>query len=298
MSNALICTALGVPPDRWPPDHYALLGLGRGEADAATIEAHVLDRMERLRRYQLTHPDAVTDAMNRLAQALVCLTDPQARRAYDASLGIADPSPAPPAAADASVTTAADETIPLVPLELPAAHPVPPAPRPGQPSSQARRSLYRRRAAFRRLVVAWDGVGQLLADAQRPWNSRTDLVELVQHLAAIRLLTADDDAPLSAAEGRPGAQVIALARQPLLVTVLREVAPPQRQALAADWSAGRARLDALDGAFRQELRPDLRRAVRRRLRRLTRAAFVDHLDLSLMLIGLAALALAVYRSRW
>ena len=35
--------------------------------------------MERLRRYQLAHPDAVTDAMNRLAQALVCLTDPAAK---------------------------------------------------------------------------------------------------------------------------------------------------------------------------------------------------------------------------
>src|SRR5262245_66184048 len=92
MSLDLICSALGVPPDRWPPDHYALLGLALGEADAAKIEAHVLDRMERLRRYQLTHPDAVTDAMNRLAQALVCLTDPAERRAYDAGLGIADRS--------------------------------------------------------------------------------------------------------------------------------------------------------------------------------------------------------------
>ena len=80
MSTALICSALGLRPDQWPPDHYALLGLRPGDADAPTVEERVLDRMERLRRYQLAHPDAVTDAMNRLAQALVCLTDPAAKR--------------------------------------------------------------------------------------------------------------------------------------------------------------------------------------------------------------------------
>jgi hypothetical protein len=42
--------------------------------------------MERLRRYQLTHAEQVTEGMNRLAQALVCLTDPVARTAYDAKL--------------------------------------------------------------------------------------------------------------------------------------------------------------------------------------------------------------------
>ncbi len=76
----------------WPPDHYALLGLPRGIGDFAEIEARVLDRMELLRPHQLLHPDAVTDGMNRLAQALVCLTDPVARAGYDRGLGIA-PSP-------------------------------------------------------------------------------------------------------------------------------------------------------------------------------------------------------------
>src|SRR5204863_6022003 len=83
MSTELICSALGVRPDQWPPDLYALLGLPPGEVDLAAVEGRVLDRMERLRRYQLAHPDAVTDAMNRLAQALVCLTDPAAKAAYD-----------------------------------------------------------------------------------------------------------------------------------------------------------------------------------------------------------------------
>src|SRR5438128_3358360 len=86
MSTELICSALGIAPDRWPPDHYALLGLPVGDVDAATVEERVLTRMERLRQYQLAHPDAVTDAMNRLAQALVCLTDAAAKRAYDATI--------------------------------------------------------------------------------------------------------------------------------------------------------------------------------------------------------------------
>ena len=51
----------------------------------ARIEQRVHDRLEAVRRYQVKHPDLVTEAMNRLAQAYVCLTDPDARRAYDAA---------------------------------------------------------------------------------------------------------------------------------------------------------------------------------------------------------------------
>ena len=83
---------LALPPGAWPPDHYALIGLPRGTGDLADIEDRVLARMELLRPHQLLHPDAVTEGMNRLAQALVCLTDPVARAAYDRGLGIA---PAP-----------------------------------------------------------------------------------------------------------------------------------------------------------------------------------------------------------
>jgi len=86
MSDEWICSCLRLPPDSWPPDHYTLLGLDLGEADSSRIEQRVQERMEKLRPYQLTHPDQATEAMNRLAQALVCLTDPAARHAYDAFL--------------------------------------------------------------------------------------------------------------------------------------------------------------------------------------------------------------------
>src|SRR5439155_6151862 len=58
---------------------------------APRVEEHVLDRMERLRGFQLTHADAVTDAMNLLARALVTLTDPALKREYDAGLGMGTP---------------------------------------------------------------------------------------------------------------------------------------------------------------------------------------------------------------
>jgi hypothetical protein len=86
MTHACICDWLGLPDEVWPPDHYRLLGLPPGEGDAARIEQQVHDRLEVVRRYQLLHPEHVTEAMNRLAQAFVCLTDPVAKQAYDAKL--------------------------------------------------------------------------------------------------------------------------------------------------------------------------------------------------------------------
>src|SRR5260221_1174868 len=47
------------------------------------IETHVHERLETVRRYQLPHPEEVTEAMNRLAQAFVCLTDPRTKESYD-----------------------------------------------------------------------------------------------------------------------------------------------------------------------------------------------------------------------
>src|SRR5438552_19183826 len=86
MDRQLICTWLGLSDAAWPPDHYRLLGLEAGERNIERIEEQVHRRLESVRRYQLTHPELVTEAMNRLAQAFVCLTDPAAKRAYDVEL--------------------------------------------------------------------------------------------------------------------------------------------------------------------------------------------------------------------
>jgi hypothetical protein len=86
MNHELICNWLGLADASWPPDHYRLLGLEPGESDVGRIEEQVHQRLESVRRYQLTHPELVTEAMNRLAQAFVCLTDSAAKRAYDIEL--------------------------------------------------------------------------------------------------------------------------------------------------------------------------------------------------------------------
>lgn len=130
MQHELICQWLNLPAGSWPPDHYALLGLPRGESSIARIEQRVHERMELVRRYQLPHPEPATEAMNRLAQALICLTDPKAKESYDLSLqsgSTSEPSHATPTpAAPASAVGAADPlawlfgpggVIPPVPLK-------------------------------------------------------------------------------------------------------------------------------------------------------------------------------------
>jgi hypothetical protein len=111
MSHDLICSWLGLPPGEWPPDHYRLLGLEPGEDNAELIEQRVHQRLDAVRRYQMMHPEPATEAMNRLAQAFVCLMEPASKRAYDTDvLGLAPP------AAEASVTTAPEaEQTPTTP---------------------------------------------------------------------------------------------------------------------------------------------------------------------------------------
>jgi hypothetical protein len=86
MDRELICTWLNITSADWPPDHYTLLGLPRGEGDLRRIEQNVHDRLARLRCYQLSHPEPATAAMNLLAQAFSCLTNPVAKQTYDAKL--------------------------------------------------------------------------------------------------------------------------------------------------------------------------------------------------------------------
>ncbi|MFL5244296.1 MAG: hypothetical protein ACJ8FY_19525 [Gemmataceae bacterium] len=91
MNYERICIWLGLPTGVWPPDHYRLLGISPGTGDAAQIEKHVFERMETVRRYQLQDPELATEAMNRLAQAFVCLTNPEAKKTYDAQMHVPPP---------------------------------------------------------------------------------------------------------------------------------------------------------------------------------------------------------------
>jgi hypothetical protein len=225
MSTELICAALGVRPHQWPPDHYALLGLPAGDVDPVIIEQHVLDRMERLRRYQLAHPDAVTDAMNRLAQALVCLSDPTAKAAYDATRRSV------PVAVQAPEVVEEEESpqpYPLAAAEPIAVAPVARPPRARPRTDDPRRTLYRRLGAARRLVTAWRDVGEFLADPSRRSLRPAEAIEFVGSLLELRDRLTDDEAPAVALPNQPGALVAALARQPLPLSTYRQFLPDRR----------------------------------------------------------------------
>lgn len=193
MSHELICSWLGLPPDCWPPDHYRLLGLDVGEGDVALIEQRVHQRLDSVRPYQMMHPEQATEAMNRLAQAFVCLTEPAAKLSYDAQLLGMKPKPAPPPlptpppapAPPPLPGPAAEPRDPLVwlytpgingpggvpppPVRVPppaeqegpnAPSAAPPAPQPLDPileaaqrSDQARRHLATRRALYHRVAL-------------------------------------------------------------------------------------------------------------------------------------------------
>jgi hypothetical protein len=151
MSHALICSWLALPEGEWPPDHFRLLGLTPDEATPERVEQQVHLRLEMVRQYQLLHPELVTEAMNRLAQAYLCLSDPVARQKYEAgrpatsspaarertksqSASTATPPPPPKSKARPADTSAGQRTelipvLPTLPLaepEKPVAVPVPP----------------------------------------------------------------------------------------------------------------------------------------------------------------------------
>jgi hypothetical protein len=124
VDHSLLRLWLGLPPGEWPPDHYALLGLPPGSGDPAIVERTVLDRMAQLRPHQLLHPELVTEGMNRLAQALVCLTDPAARAIYDAELGLPPLVPASEPIASV-VPRPAPPPLPQPPYEVIPGFPIP-----------------------------------------------------------------------------------------------------------------------------------------------------------------------------
>lgn len=142
-TDALIRAWLGLTAEAWPPDHYTLLGLPRGEADVRQIEQRAQAQMSRVRSYQLSHPAAATEAMNLLAQAFNCLLNKKAKLAYDASLGIrpivaaetthtaqirrsskATPMPLPASAVDTAVSNPVTQVDWQPPAPLPAPAPV------------------------------------------------------------------------------------------------------------------------------------------------------------------------------
>jgi hypothetical protein len=79
---------LKIPDGHRPPDHYALLGLDRGTEDVVRINAAADARLQIVRPRCLKFPEEGTQLLNEIAQARLCLTDDEERKAYDCGLSI------------------------------------------------------------------------------------------------------------------------------------------------------------------------------------------------------------------
>ncbi|GAB5440050.1 MAG: hypothetical protein Fues2KO_03990 [Fuerstiella sp.] len=79
---------LGIPEGERPPDYYTLLRVVKFEDDTEKIQNNYRKLNGHVRKYstgQYLKPSQ--DLLNELAKAMLCLTDPDAKREYDESLG-------------------------------------------------------------------------------------------------------------------------------------------------------------------------------------------------------------------
>lgn len=332
MSKQLICTWLEIPLDSWPPDHYRLLGLKMGESNPQTIEQHVQQRLEKVRPYQLTHPDSATEAMNRLAQAYVCLTDPESKKAYDAQLsqrpGRLLPTIAPilrvddpfagmevdqiaatatgPAQSDVEtqIETPLPEMLPVEELDivpsLPLREKIDPIIEEARSSGTARRglgtkrALYHRIARTRQLLHAWESAGKYFGDPDRKVVKPMEATELIQILSTIRTLLYNFP-PLIGVAGQPGYLVVSLARQQVVVPTFQTLLPSQREALARDWDAGMKLLSEHRQFLRQEIHLMRKRNPVQRALRAVWYTITDRPGMILLLLALIALNVVLWK---
>jgi len=230
---ALLRSWLGLPSGEWPPNHYALLGLEVGQCDPAEVEAIVLVRMDRLRMHQLLHPELVTEGMNRLAQALICLTDPVARAAHDAELRSPEAEPKPLADTYGMLPSTANPPLPSPPEEpTPAAEPL--ALPVGDWQPRTRRELFALLAVMRRLLVAWRRLKPALADPDEPLARPAAVLALLEAVADLRPLL-DHLQSLVASTGGTGTLVMEMIRQRFALPTFRTLSTEQRGALSLDW---------------------------------------------------------------
>jgi hypothetical protein len=265
MNSKILCRWLDIAD--WPPDHYALLGLKREEADAARVERRVHELMSKLRCYQLAHPEEATEGMNRLAQAFICLTE-----------SFAKPQPHTGSAA-APCSAATEETQSLLPPESKTAidwHNTPPpvriatvespqeakgaspvvqapaaqapaAPDPilqlARESTEARRGLgtlagvIDRINLTRRFILAWNQAGKYLCKHGKKLTKLAEEADLTRRLNRIFELSADFP-KIVGHPGQPGYRVLAMARLEMTAQMFKSLDKAQRLALARDWDTG------------------------------------------------------------
>jgi hypothetical protein len=314
VDTSIICAWLSIPLNEWPPDHYTLLGLPPGEKDDERIERQVQQRLELVRRYQLTNPEPATEAMNRLAQAFVCLSDPQARAAYNQALfGSMQPEPSfspsveTATAEQVAVDTAADpEFLSLVEekTQTPAVSTAPvadekqrepeaPAAEPHRRGLGTRRAIYERIVRTRALMQMWESTGKYLGQSKKRLSRPSEARELIELMTALR--EGVKQLPVMGEAGQPGYLVVSLARQQAIVPTFQTLLPSQREALARDWIAGQKALREHQKFLRQESRSLRRKSIFGQLVRAGRAFLNENPAGWLIALALLAIVIALVR---
>ena len=82
---------LGITSDERPLDYYQLMRLAKFEDNSEKIRAHYLKMNTHVRKYASgQYSQESQKLLNELAKAMLCLTDTQRKREYDASMGRKD----------------------------------------------------------------------------------------------------------------------------------------------------------------------------------------------------------------
>ncbi|MCZ2343178.1 MAG: hypothetical protein LC104_15500 [Bacteroidales bacterium] len=314
MDTDQLASWLGLPPGHWPPEDRALLGFGSEPVDAAQIEARTLALMDKLRPYQLLHPELVTEGMNRLAQAMLTLSvAPAASATRDlpteslSSVMPAEryafakeepPPPVPPApVSDQEMVIEpafSEEVLDFFSSSLPRT-PEPPLRFTGLESVTHplagtltnRRELYRTLIALRRLRRAWVGLRESVADPTALLDTPAAVCTFLEQCARLRALALwRGRDPLWPAFA--GHMVWSIVTLPTPLVVFRSLMPMQRETLARDWTAGLQALTQQQELYRQHLRAT--RPPRRRTRPIVRMEWV------LLALSLLAVLLALLRN--
>src|SRR5262249_147640 len=96
--------------------------------------------------------------------------------------------------------------------------------------------------------------------------------------------------------GQPGYLVITLAQLDQPIKSFQTLSPSQREALDRDWQSGHKLLKEHLGFLREEIRAMRKRGPGDRLLRATRSFLNDHPGALLLLLGLLALNIAIWRT--
>lgn len=284
MNTDLLRNWLNLPPGVWPPEDRTILALANGPVTASHIEECALAQMEKLRPYQLVDPDLVTEGMNRLAQALIVLTD-------EANRPLAPVAAPPPIDREISFEVAESVDAPSLPTIAPLVLPViyeaeivrkpkrtpkserkpttvelvePDAPEPTVEIPEPhlipagavyvptdRRKAYAELVALRKVIQAWEKLQPQFASPSENLHTSAMVLGFFESVAECRHAVA--------VHGNTewfedhGWLVLTIVRNPMALSVFRMLVRSQRRELAADWANAAADLRGRYLGMRQTL---------------------------------------------